>query len=377
MIFVVVSFGIYFLLLVLLIAGWQRAEKQPAPETGTLANKKITVIVPFRNEAENLAGVIGDLQRQKYPPTLYEVVLCNDHSTDESASLAESAISRTPNFRVIHSRGDGKKQALAYAIESASGEIVATTDADCRLPENWTAAIAGAFADPSVNMVFGAVSIAPENTFFSTLQALEFSSLIGSGAATASYGFPTLSNGANLAFRRSVFFDVEGYKGNSDILSGDDEFLMRKIHRRFPGSVHFLNAAEALVFTRPQDSLRTFFSQRLRWAAKWRYNPSPGTVALALFIWTFQSTVALLFVIVPVVRRDVRTILSLLAVKFLLEYIFLSRTTKFLRVRWNWIAFLALQVLYPFYVLTVGLASNGIAYSWKQRSARRGKPSSS
>ena len=135
---------------------------------------------------------------------------------------------------------------------------------------------------------------------------------------------------ANLAFRKSAFVEVDGYAGNMDIPSGDDEFLMRKISGRFPGSIRFLNSADAVVSTRPQESVGAFFAQRLRWAAKWKYNPSVSTVALAFFILIFQTEIGALLFVTPFVRTIAPVVMVLMIVKFLLEYFFLSRVGNFL-----------------------------------------------
>ncbi len=136
-------------------------------------------------------------------------------------------------------------------VEKAGGEIIVTTDADCRLPIHWLQSIATSFHEGNVKMVFGGVRIKEDKSFFSKLQALEFCSLIGTGGAMAGLGIPILCNGANLAFLRSAFLEVKGYDGNLDIPSGDDEFLMRKIDRRFPGSIRFQPSEDSVVETRP------------------------------------------------------------------------------------------------------------------------------
>ena len=102
-------------------------------------------------------------------------------------------------------------------------------------------------------MVIGAVRIKPTHSFFSKLQVIEFSSLIASAAATLTLGFPTMCNGANLAYRKTTFVEVNGFDGNAHIASGDDEFLMRKVVKKFGAkSLKFLRDFNAVVTTNPQ-----------------------------------------------------------------------------------------------------------------------------
>src|SRR5690606_24556805 len=100
-----------------------------------------------------------------------------------------------------------------------------------------------------------------------------------------------ICSGANLAYRRSAFLKVKGYLGNGEHLSGDDEFLLKKIVRHFgTGSAVYINEAEALVKTAAEPGLTSFVQQRVRWASKWRmhglspnFNAALFTVALAVF----------------------------------------------------------------------------------------------
>ena len=166
MIFVAVSFGIYFLLMLLLITGWYRAINSRAAGFSGATKPKDLRSNSLPKRGQNLTNVIGDLTRQSYPPDLCQVLLCNDHSTDDSVNTAADAIRNATNFQVVHSPGQGKKQALTYAIGMAAGHIVVTTDADCRLPENWLVTISAAFDNPAVEMVFGGVRVLPAASFF-------------------------------------------------------------------------------------------------------------------------------------------------------------------------------------------------------------------
>src|SRR5213075_2078285 len=119
--------------------------------------------------------------------------------------------------------------------------------------------------------ISGPVKLEEGNSLFGKMQVTEFASLIGTGAASIGFGMPNMCNGANLAFEKAAFVAVNGYAGNDKIASGDDEFLMHKIHSQFPGSVCFLKNPKAIVRTNVQQSLSGFLSQRIRWASKWKF----------------------------------------------------------------------------------------------------------
>jgi poly-beta-1,6-N-acetyl-D-glucosamine synthase len=261
----------------------------------------------------------------------------------------------------------GKKAALTLGIENATGEIIVTTDADCSVSPDWLAAINESFNSEKIRMTIGAVKIEPTASFFSQLQAMEFASLIGSGAATLSYGIPTMCNGANLAFRKAAFVDVEGYRGNLNIPSGDDEFLMRKIAKKFPNSISFISESSNVVTTRPHQSLSTFSHQRLRWASKWKHNEYIPAKALAVFIFIFQFSYLLLPLFLVTGWMPLKLSAMLISTKLLLEFLFLYQVGIFLRLPWRWSSFFGLQFIYPIYVCWVGLLAQGKQFVWKGR----------
>jgi cellulose synthase/poly-beta-1,6-N-acetylglucosamine synthase-like glycosyltransferase len=221
-----------------------------------------------------------------------------------------------------------------------------------------------------VKFVSGGVRIRGDGSVWSGLQATEFVSLIGTGAATIGLGYPTLCNGANMAFRRDVFNEVGGYAGNEHIASGDDEFLIRKVHLSYPGGVRFCSDAATVVETTAVP-FREFISQRLRWAGKWKHHRSFPGLALAVFIFSFHA--AFLTILPAVVIAGAVIIpLVLIAGKMLLEYLFLRRVSAFLGTGWSWTRFGVLQVTYPLYAVLFGIFANLKSPVWKGRKIRRG-----
>lgn len=357
----------YFLLLLLLIYGWNKSKAfAPVVLTG---ERNLTVIVPFRNEAITIHHLIRSLNDLNYPLDKFEVILVNDHSEDNSENVVRSLIHDKPNFLLVNlEEGDsGKKNAITKAVELAKGDFIATTDADCIVPPDWLQIIDASFSSDSVKMVFGGVRLR-EGSFFSRLQAIEFSSLIGSGASTLGLGFFSMCNGANLAFRKNAFEGVNGYQGNLEVPSGDDEFLARKIDHAYPDSIRFLKTKEAVVITKPAHSLKAFFNQRLRWAGKWKYNSSWSTKLLAIQILMVQMVFIGLILMASTQNDPLWLIILLIAVKILLETLVIYPVAMFLGTKWSWFAFFVLQLIYPIYVIAIGIMSQGMTYSWKGRS---------
>jgi cellulose synthase/poly-beta-1,6-N-acetylglucosamine synthase-like glycosyltransferase len=361
-------FSAYFVLVATLITGWWRMRKSTAPAAGSTQMSLISVIVPARNEEAMIGSLLQDLKNQQHPT--FEVIVVDDHSTDETFTCVADQITGDPRFKLIRNRGEGKKSALTTGIKHAGGQIVVTTDADCRMEPCWLAGVDRYMQDPQVSMVSGAVRIRQDGSFFPDLQAIESASLIGSGAAALTLRSPVMCNGANLAFRRNVFLEVNGYEDNLHIPSGDDEFLMRKVAAKYPQGIRFMNVEGTVVTTRAADTLSAMVHQRLRWAGKWRHNDSKSAKLLAVGIWLVQCAVLVSYALVATGTARALMV-SLLTAKAMLECIFLYSVCLYLNVRWNWLAFFVLQLFYPVYVTGIGLFANLASPVWKGRKIGR------
>ena len=360
----IIFFVCYFIILGLLILGWNRAVRNDLSVKTEKSKLFISVVIPVRNEGHNIKYLLTDLEKQDHVD--FEVIVVDDHSEDNTTHLVEDVIIRDPRFRIIHNAGEGKKTALTSGIESAKGTIIITTDADCRVSAEWISTLARFFSEEELKMVFGCVRM-EATSIFSSAQSLEFASLIGSGIAMASWNYPVMCNGANLAFRKSVFEEVGGYKGNLHIPSGDDEFLMRKILTVYPNGIKPVLGSQSVVTTLPNKTLKEFFQQRIRWAGKWTANNSRLSRTLASFVFCFQLTTTVLPLFVTFGWIDIQTFSILILSKASLEFLFLKMVTKFLSLRWDWIAFLLLQLIYPLYVVFIGVLSNFNSFEWKGR----------
>lgn len=348
-----------------LITGWISATGKTTP--GAVKDKFISVIIPFRNEERSIGQLISDLQQQEYTREKFEVILINDHSEDSSVSVINDALRGPVSARLLNNASHGKKSALTKGIRHAEGEIIVTTDGDCRVGRGWLRSINNSFYDESVKMSFGPVKFQTDHTVFSRMQAIEFASLIGTGAATAAFGFPTLCNGANLAFTRDAFTATGGYDGNDHIASGDDEFLMRKIEAVYPDSIRFNNSPDSIVTTVSQKTLIDFLNQRLRWAGKWRYHDGTNSKLLAIFIFLFHLSVIVLPLFVLVGDISLYVMLGLLGAKALVEFFFLRPVCTWLGIRWHGLSFVILQFIYPVYAVGVAVAAWFKAPFWKGR----------
>lgn len=360
--------GVYLLLLLTLLVGWVRVRRQPMPPRSSDPTR-ISVIVAARNEASNIGSLLADLRSTAFPADRFEIIIVDDHSADATPEVVREAIAGFPQARLLHlSEGrTGKKAALQLGIEHARFGVIATTDADCTVSKNWLTCVASYFGQAETKLVIGPVKLAESQAFIKSLQVMEFVSVAGATAATVGLGHPVMANGANFAFRKETFLELGGYTDNISIASGDDEFILRKVFWKYPEGIKYLNYYEAAITTPPLPSLSAFVSQRIRWAGKWRHNSDWLARALAAFVLLAQ------FSFLAVIATPSRMpLMELIVLKLLLEGVFIAWVSKFLDRRFDLVAFAVLELLYPFYVLFIGIGSFFLPFQWKGRRYSRG-----
>ncbi len=330
-----------------------------------------SVLIAARNEAANLPQLLRDLAAQTLPASQFEVLIADDHSTDATAALVTAAAQKTGfHLRLIElpPAQTGKKAALLTALHAARAPWLVCTDADCRLGPGWLAAYAALLhRQPQANFISGPVLLTGPDSLFMTLMGLEFAGLVGVGAACLARQAPTMCNGANLAYRRAAFEAVGGFADNAHLASGDDEFLLHKIHATFPGTAYFLTDAAATVRTAAPDTLRALLRQRVRWASKWRHYQSAASRNLALLV--LGANVALAAGAVALLKWPGLWpwVAAAWVIKLGADAWFLSPVLGFFgRRKWLW-GLLPLQLLYAPYALAVGAAGWRGGYEWKGR----------
>jgi cellulose synthase/poly-beta-1,6-N-acetylglucosamine synthase-like glycosyltransferase len=207
-------------------------------------------------------------------------------------------------------------------------------------------------------------------SIFGQFQALEFMGLIAVGAAGIADKHPTMCNGANLAYRKSVFIEVGGFAGIDHIASGDDELLMHKIAALGKYKIRFAKSKAAIVHTHAQETWTDFKRQRIRWVSKsTHYKRSSITAILVL---SYLAMLGFLFLLIAGIW-DMRlwAILGIhLGLKIAAEFAVLYQAAVFFD-KLRLLIWLPLeQLAHIAYVLWVGIAGNRKSYEWKGRNVK-------
>lgn len=363
---------LYILLVLCFIISWRSIHYFTNDgDTNTYSKTRVSIIIAARNEADRIVDLLNDLENQSYSKDDYEVIVIDDFSEDNTSSIVSEFAGRSDMMLTIQSvnpeYGSGKKAAIRTALEFAKGELIITTDADCQMGKNWLSTVVAFYRTQRLKMVIGPVALRAGNSLFSNMQSIEFASLIGSGAASFKLDIPSMCNGANLAFSKDVFFEVNGYNDNMHLASGDDEFLMHKVVAKYPGKVAFLKNKEAVVKTLAMSDWKSFFNQRVRWASKWGFYRSVKPKVLAMFI--FLSNLFLLLGLALCIggKVDLISFILVLGLKVLLEFIFLKNISDFCEEAFSVRAFGVLTFLYPWYVVLFAVFSRRKSFVWKDR----------
>ncbi|HWZ22809.1 MAG TPA: glycosyltransferase [Cytophagaceae bacterium] len=338
--------------------------------TEKVAFTQLSVLIAVRNEADTIALLLKDLEKQSYSNSHFEVLVLDDHSEDATFQIVQNFMEKTTlHLRLLKMQDGvfGKKNAISEGVKNAVGMLIVTTDGDCRVGTRWLESIEYFHKKGNVKMITGGVAFLKGNTLREKILQIEFASLIGSGAASLAMGYPNMCNGANLAYEKEAFLEVGGY-GNADKLaSGDDEFLMHKIYRKYPGQVAFLKNKEAVVETQAPSSWKAFFNQRVRWASKWESYTYWHIKLLAFLIFGSNLALILNFVVSPMESYPLFLFLAFLMLKFLIEFLFLRSVLVYFGRKLNLMAFLVTEMLYPFYVVLFALLGRTGKYRWKDR----------
>ncbi|EIA09555.1 glycosyltransferase family 2 protein [Flavobacterium frigoris] len=366
MLFLIIISSIYFFVIGFLILGFSKIKNFESidlqPKT------QFSIIVPFRNEAENLPILLDSFSKLNYPMELINVILVDDESKEKfKVQSLKFKVRIIDNTRLTNSP---KKDAIVSAMNVVNTDWVITTDADCLVNANWLLTIDNYIQshEHEVAMIAGAVTYDCSNSFLHQFQQLDLASL--QGATIGSFGIRKgfMCNGANLAYTKTLFQELNGFDGNDNIASGDDVFLLQKAILRFREQVHYLKSKNNIVTSKPLNDWKSLFYQRVRWASKTTsYQSSFGKfLGVAVLMGNLCWILAVGFWIFRIIPIELVIILSLL--KFTVDALFIFKTNTFLGQKNRYLILSSL--LYPFFSVCVAFYSLFGKYEWKGRKFR-------
>ena len=371
---------VYLIFIVGFIYGFDKVEdfelQDLEPKT------KFSVVIPFKDEAENLSELLNSIYRLNYPKTLFEIILVDDDSEDGSVEVIQNVLdtsrkkrdTRTDAIKVIkNSRvtNSPKKDAISSAVAIAKYDWIITTDADCVLPKYWLDTYDEFIQTNQPNCIVAPVTYSDSNSFLKRFQALDLLSLQGATIGGFGIKLPFLSNGANFGYKKSIFQSVNGFSGNDYLASGDDIFLLEKIKKLHPKKVLYLKSDKAIVTTKPVSNLSTLIQQRLRWASKTSHNPNWFSKLVGLIVFFGNLACIAILPILFLGYLKPRIAIALVVIKFSIDFLLIFKTARFFRrenvlFSYAWACF-----IYPFFSVYIAVLSLFKPYQWKGRTFKK------
>lgn len=369
---------VYSVLMFVYRYGWQKRPLLVTNRKYFSPSTKISVIIPARNEEENIGACIESLLKEDYPSELLEVIVVDDHSTDNTAEIVKSyADSGVRYIDLAEAANTDKGEFIAYkklalntGIELSTGELIITTDADCvsdgfRLHE-----IVSFYEDEYPVMIVAPVRFTSDGSFLQMFQSLDFMSMQGVTVASLQLNLGNMCNGANLAFQRAAFDNVGGYSGIDHIATGDDYLLMVKLNKEYPGCLSYLKSEEAIVDTPPQTTWTSFFQQRIRWASKSGKYKDHKLTAILLVVYLYNVSLFALGLVSIFDFQLFIWLIILLVFKSMSEQIYMLPVARFYGKVKELSHFPLLQPVHVLYIVLAGLLGIFGKYEWKGRTVR-------
>lgn len=342
----------------------------------------ISILIPARNETQNIEKCLTSIFKQNYPTALLEVIVIDDFSEDNTPFLVENFRQKNgfENLKLIkladeiqaHETQSFKKKALEIAIAKAKGNLIITTDADCVAAPNWLSLLVSFYEKNDLEFIAAPVNFYEEKNILEKFQSLDFMGMMCVTAAGIHSNLQKMCNGANLAYSKKAYLEVDGFRGIDHLASGDDMLLMHKIVDHFPDKIGFLKNVDATIVTTAKPDLKSFFSQRLRWATKNASYTDWKVTAVLVMVFFFCCNIVLSALLMPFFGMAAFAIfLTQFFVKTLADYFFLGSMAHFFKRTTLMNAFLSSQFLHIMYIVIVGFLANiKKKYIWKGRTVK-------
>lgn len=335
----------------------------------------VSVIIVGRNEAQNIDACLSSVFKNNYNSDKYEIIYIDDNSTDDSIEILKSI--KEYNFRFYELKdfensghNSYKKAGIKLGIQKSKGEILLFTDADTIVPPNWISSHVEKFDNnPALQMCTGPVLYTDSAGYIKQFQYYDLIATVGFTGFGIIRGLYFMANGANMSIRKDVF---TGNLTNDHIASGDDVFMIQNLAANDKRSVSFLNNKDAVVTTYPENNLRDFLRQRVRWGTKSGHYVDYflKIILILLFLLHLLSSFGL-FVISAISLTTGVFMMLLILLKNLIEVLYLKKLSKFFEMKFNIVTAWFMLLLYPFYFVIIGFISlSRKEYIWKGRKVK-------
>jgi len=349
----------YLILQLFYLWHWKKTPKLEVP-VDYIPYTHFSVVVVARNEENTIEACLQSILKQHYPPDLFEVIIINDRSTDNTVEIINSI--QSPAMRLYHLSDFAemlhppafKKSAIELAIRQARYDWIVMTDADCITPSEWLRTLAySQLVTKSVFLAAPALYVS-RHSMLEKMQEMELMILMLITAAGIRSGLHDMANGANMTFSKKAFLAVGGYKDNFQYASGDDMFLVEKMRSAFPALISFVKSNNAVVKSMPHQDWSSLLKQRIRWAGKNKGLRNPVIRLIWTFVGFYHVAIVIAILLALIQLSTLWPVLILVSSKWIADAILLHQTSRFFKGKSMLGDFVPLELMYTFYILLLG-----------------------
>ncbi len=362
--FIHILYSIYSLLGIGILIGYylqsKKVKKRILLKEETIDLNNLVVIIPFRNEENNLDKLIESIEKLSHLPSQF--LFINDHSSDNSIDKINQLCSRIPyEILSLPFSKSGKKEAIRLGINHIKCDYILTWDADIEVPTNYFKKIE---LLPKSDLHILPIKMIGENfkeNYFESDHAI--TNAINN--SISGWKRPFIASGANLLFRQESFFKADQYHNHSHIASGDDLFLLRDFREK-NFSINLSNESELTVITNSPKTINEFINQRLRWIGKGKEVNDNLSNSLAFTTLIFN---VLIFSILSyyIFTSKWEIVLLYFGLKSIIDLVvYLPYFLKIRRLK-TWIVLPFYSIIQPIYLITLSVLLFVYQPNWKNR----------
>ncbi len=269
------------------------------PKKDTPKNIPVSVIVCAKNEFENLQKHLPVLVSQNYPS--YELVLIDDASTDETLDLLEEYEKQYSFIKLVKVKNNeafwgNKKFALTLGIKAAKNEYLLFTDADCcPNSENWISEMTSHFSFKKTIVLGYSAYDKIKGSFLNKIIRYETVLTAIQYFSWAKIGKPYMGVGRNLAYKKSEFFNVNGFINHIRVRSGDDDLFINEAANA--SNTNICYNPESFTYSKPKTTYKEWFNQKRRHSSTVKLYKGFDKFQLALFFISQVLCIALAIIL--------------------------------------------------------------------------------
>ncbi|MEM9545719.1 MAG: glycosyltransferase [Bacteroidota bacterium] len=275
-----------------------------------LKSNKISIVVCFHNEEDNVDRILPKLLKQNAE----EIIVVDDDSKDKTLEKLNQY--RTDRIKVLSLKGTspGKKEALSAGFDAASFDTILLTDADCSpSTTHWAQRMTSIHYEfvlgyGPMHKRKGVVALFSRfETYTTALQYLSY----------ALAGIPYMGVGRNMKVNKKTILSQKSRVKGSNLASGDDDLMINAISNRENTGICL--HPDSFVHSNPKTSLRSFLDQKTRHISTSVYYKPIHKFLLALFSGTHILFYIALIIALLIGTVSVKLAWTLLLVKWIVQ----------------------------------------------------------